>query len=148
MFICLSVCLLVCLWVCLFRTNENKLKMKIGLAKVLPSGFDPYTLGLNRVKSQPCHLTNSLIIWLYCLNDLAIFYPYLFCNAHFVLCSYFFFFPGTNEFYFGYPRYFFEFWYFWQSVCLSEERKFLTNEAMRGGKREGRLAALFSALKR
>ena len=123
---CFSVCLFVCLSVCVFVCSAQmkiNWKWKSVWQKVLPSGFDPYTLGLNREKSQPCHLTNCLIIWLYCLNDLVIFYPYLFFYAHFVLCSYFFIlFFGTNEFLFWLPQIFLRILIF-LAVCLFVRRK-------------------------
>ena len=120
--VCLFFCLSVCVFVCSAQMKINW-KWKSVWQKVLPSGFDPYTLGLNRVKSQPCHLTNSLIIWLYCLNDLVIFYPLSFflCPLCFMLVFLCFFF-GTNEFLFWLPQIFFRILIF-LAVCLFLQRK-------------------------
>ena len=118
-----NICQFLCLFVCISAQMKINWKWKSVWQKVLLSGFDPYTLGLNRVKSQPCHLTNSLIIWLYCLNDLAIFYPNLFCYAHFVLCSYFFFFSWDKWILFWLPQIFFFRILIFLAVCLFVRRK-------------------------
>ena len=121
---CFSVCLFICLCVCLFRTNENKLKMKIGLAKSTSVGIRSLYIRFKQGEKptlppnqQFDHLT-ILLKWFSYILPLSFFL----CPLCFMLVFLCFFFFGTNEFLFWLPQIFFRILIF-LAVCLFVRRK-------------------------